>query len=277
MPKLQDSVQFCRNIGIELTFLPETIPTVMAKDDYNIGWTLAARAYKEACVKKKMPMTQNIHADLGCVEYPSPILRSWEYSREWWHKATTIAEKMNMFTFNEKHEGGMGHIHMDMKEKEAIKILNDIKYRPYLTWIFATPNGSEYCSSILGEYLRGTWEYTTINTFSSSRYKIVNWTSRYHTLEFRAFDAADSWETQEEHIAFYQRYTQAVLKNKLNPLGNMDLGEAFQLYCLYKSDIDLCIQEFKRLIVDDLELPWNRYEWYIERNLIPAFKFGKRF
>lgn len=106
----------------------------------------------------------------------------------------------------------------------------------------------------------------------------------YGTLEFRAFDAADSWETQEEHIAFYQRYAEMCIRKYKAAYGDVSgKVEGFptnklipKIYTSYRNNKDKCIKDFKKLIVDELELPWERYEWYIERNLNSAFEFGAR-
>jgi hypothetical protein len=320
---LESSVKFSRRIGIELTFVPNRLVAKL-DNDYNSGtWAALAGAYQSLCDLHNLENVDEIGADPGCIEYPSPIFTTWSQARKWWHKATEVAGIMNLTTYHPEQEGGMGHIHVDVTRREAIIVHADMHARPYLTWILATPNGSEYCESLIGSYLLSKKQldyplgqekkprkihkqgvvtaYTYIDRYYGSQSgrsheSDANISNRNFeacpyrphigngTIEWRLFDAAATWEIQAEHIAFVQRYMATLLKaRKYTPAPFLKdrpqkewKAALTTFHKQYRDNIDLCIKEFKALVVDTLELPWKRYEWYIERNLAPAFEWGKR-
>lgn len=282
MSDLQATTKFHKNIGIELTFVPARYNKAMDNNNWHSKWADLAHLYRQKCYNADMTNCMYISRDPGCVEYPSPILKSWKEAEEFYKKATAIAKTMGLTTFHPKQEGGMGHIHMGMTRTQAGMIMSDIALRPYLGWILSSPNGSNYCQSLknVGVQMAVSDPGHSIN---NSRYVITNYNTMYRTLEFRAFDAADSWETQEEHIAFYQRYSAWAINQYRQEHGTPKKviqypsdAKINSVYNSFYESKDKCIKDFKDLIVNKLELPWDRYEWYIERNLDSAFEFGAR-
>jgi hypothetical protein len=334
---LQD-ISFKRNIGIELTFVPKVIHKKLDANPSHRGWEVIARIYKQNCKVLEPTLTgiNKIAEDYGCVEYPSPILKSWEEVQSWWTRATRVADLTSLTSFHPKQEGGMGHIHIAVKQEEAVAIIADLAARPYLGWIFATPNGSAYCKSVLSSYItkglnpgfsfpvkneklkRISVNYVNTNEpplytdyywndtvdenmktvlegpfmlkanrwiANDDRFMVACYRPTFGTLEWRAFDAAADWEIQEEHVAFLQHYIAVILeKQKQYPavpfIKGMRRAAQRRTFSAmreqYRSNFDLCVQDYKALIVNTLGLPWNRYEWYIDRNLKPAFEWGKK-
>jgi hypothetical protein len=281
-------------LGIELTFVPAKYDPVMDGNYWHNDWVKAARRFKRAAAKMDVTMLfDSIYTDPGCVEAPTIPLLSWKEARFTWHTAQAVAKRAGLVSWEEHQETGMGHIHAGIKMAEAKAIQLDLVHRPYLTWIFATPNGSNSC----GNFTRGRILLVKKGDYglNSDKDAISSWRggdpwrdypedgprheSHHPHLEFRAFDSAADWRMQEEHLAFIQAYYAHCIDNprpwpKKTPfVGNYYAEKEWQRYRLNKT---LCISEFKQLI-DTLGLPWDRYSWYIERNLDPAFEWGDRY
>jgi len=145
----ETDVKFARKIGIELTFVTDTVFNELDRDPHHLGWKALTSAYKRIAELEGMPNANSIYCDPGCVEYPSPIIKSWRQAASWFEQATDIGKMLELTTTHPDQESGMGHIHVDCNIREAAIITADMIGRPYLTWIFATPMGSEYCKSML--------------------------------------------------------------------------------------------------------------------------------
>lgn len=118
---------------------------------------------------------------------------------------------------------------------------------------------------------------------TQDRFSVCPYNYTQGTLEWRAFDAPHDWSMQEGQMAFLQRYVSKVLSSPYPaaPFAkNMSRAEREKVFRefrnVYAKDIDRCIRDFKDLIVRGLELPWKRYEFYIDMNLAPAFEWGQR-
>lgn len=366
-------VPFKRPIGIELTFVPkDPDPWHLNSRNYMYGstsptrrsWSQLSQLYRfyahEAGITKG-----SVHADYGCVEFSSPILRSWERTSQWYADAMGIAELAHVTPYEETQEGGCGHIHMgSVDEKLRRKFFIEVWKRPWLSWAFVSPNVNVYAQSLdrvleanydgysryvptitlgydsygnrtlghvdnhisLGPHYRmlrylQTYENRVIQKeFSKLNgchvkevqdgyegfYTAIDASALRHvfngifawkrvitrvtdqTVEWRAFDSAASWEEQEAAVSFYQRFmdwTDNLPKKendgrfrteylKAKKAGITLAPGAFR--AVFRNDMALCIKSFKELIVDQLELPWDNYEWLIDVNLKPAFAWGAR-
>lgn len=365
-------VPFKRPIGIELTFVPKDPDPwhinprnyIGSKSPSDRSWKQLTALYIAYANAAGLKGTGRIHVDYGCVEFPSPILRSWEQARSWYTDAMGVAELAHVTPYEETQEGGCGHIHMgNVNDKLRRKFLIEVWKRPWLSWAFVSPNVNVYAQSLdrvleanydgysryvptitlgydnygnrmlghvdnhisLGPHYRmlrylQTYEnrvirkefsklngchvkevqdgyegfYTAIDA-SALRHVfagVFGWKSvitRFtdKTVEWRAFDAAASWEEQEAAIAFYQRFMDWT--DKLSAKENdgsfrteylkakkADITLApGSLRATFRKNMPLCVKNFKHLI-DQLELPWDDYEWLIDVNLKPAFAWGKR-
>lgn len=326
LSSLAKKINFHYTIGIELTFVPEVFNKAMDRNNTHPRWEELAEEYQGLVHPLALGNTEAVHADPGCVEYPSPILETWEHAHMWYGVSCAIAKSMGLVPEHENQEGGMGHIHIGLNEIQIAHIHADLIARPYLTWIFATPNGSQYCKSLARAYMRENKEprfplvgsefekvgrrmradstmFTTVMTWTSydwrgqpymkdlwheeqfnnnlhllttDRFSIAPRNAYHNTMEWRAFDSAPTWREQEEHIAFLQRYCFKILEGADSypaaPFGQnlskLQRDKTLKSFIdAYRNDKDACVRDFKDLIVNTLELPWNRYEWYLERNL----------
>lgn len=337
-------VPFKRPIGIELTFVPKDPDPwhinprnyIGSKSPSDRSWKQLTALYIAYANAAGLKGTGRIHVDYGCVEFPSPILRSWEQARSWYTDAMGVAELAHVTPYEETQEGGCGHIHMgNVNDKLRRKFLIEVWKRPWLTWAFVSPNVNWYARSVdralegnYPSYRRFTnvpphfhmlrylqyYESRLIQAWFSAQEVQDNYEGFYtaidasilksvfagvfgwksvitrftdKTVEWRAFDAAASWEEQEAAIAFYQRFMDWT--DKLSAKENdgsfrteylkakkADITLApGSLRATFRKNMPLCVKNFKHLI-DQLELPWDDYEWLIDVNLKPAFAWGKR-
>lgn len=314
----------------------------MDDNHFHYGWNQATWDYKRAAMAEDLPNAEEIYQDPGCVEYPSPILKSWKSTQAWYEAATDIGRMMGLVPTHYDQESGMGHIHINCSKHDAAVITADAFARPYLTWLFAAPMGSKFCKSTVGsmideytlpnypvigdklvnkkkavvsrneyfmsiysthmkpkttfktvhmlETIDASGKKTTVETddgevdysLITRRFTAFAYREHLNTVEMRFFDSAEDWKQQAEHVAFAQRYVEQLLKNakRFTPAPYAQRKATFEnlkeMKNQYRDNIDLCIKDFKDLITLTLELPWNRYEKYIEKNLVPAFEYGDR-
>lgn len=265
-------------IGIELTFLPKVVTKEMEEDLWHDNWDALTTQYRDLAKAADLPNSEQIYTDPGCVEYPSPIIKDWKTAKQWYQCATKIGQALDLAPFRENQASGMGHIHIGGRTPtERGKLAEEIIRRPYLGWAFAGPYNQKYCYSVthtlysdrhscyMQKCLRAirygdngaTQFYSTIKGMPGFKLRALG------TLEWRMFDAAADWEMQEEHIAFIQALVSWVDRT---PTEKMTLSEIKDIVNKTKK-LDFCIKEFKNFIVNELKLPWHRYEWYVERNL----------
>jgi hypothetical protein len=157
LSSLATKTPFNYTCGIELTFVPEVyneLTRAMEKNHDHKEWDRLSQRYKGIAESLVLGNTTAIHPDPGCIEYPSPILESWKQAHAWYGVATIIGKNLGLVPFQEDQEGGMGHIHIGLSKEQVAYIHADLVARPYLTWIFATPNGSQYCKSLARSYLK---------------------------------------------------------------------------------------------------------------------------
>lgn len=293
MTNLQE-VKFAKKIGIELTFIPKVVVPELDESPHNYGWHKLTKFYKAAAVAEKLRGANKIYCDPGCIEYPSPILKDWKTTQEWFEGATDLGKMMELVTTHPKQENGMGHIHISCNAYERSMMIFESVFRPYLSWLFASPISQEFCRSTLGSFLRSGTDYCVVprkgcdheyhgNSGVWSRFVAFAPRSDLDTMEIRMFDSAKDWRQQEEHVAFAQRLYALAMKRKpgetildgfpvVHSNDRLKLLQ-FRMDC-YRNSIDLCIREYKELI-ETLGLPWNRYKRYIDKNLVPAFEHGE--
>jgi hypothetical protein len=81
------------------------------------------------------------------------------------------------------------------------------------------------------------------------------------------FDVAQTWEMQEEHMAFAQAFVEYALKHPLKNTKKL----------LYKNQIEArSVQDHCNnfmALIEQLNLPTKRYKWYTG-NIKTRFKFG---
>lgn len=305
----EHEVDFKNPIGIELTFLPMN-PKPIHHKNFNWfmahepgSWTSLTQALKTAAKARNVPGYRKIYTDPGCVEFPSPILKSWPEAKEWYGQALAAAEVVSLTPYEESQEGGCGHIHMgSLSKHEKSQVYVEAYKRPWLSWAFASPNVSKYCRSIAamiieamndrhsgGSYYTytshggferfGNRKFSNVDSYIHAtltvKYGLLS--NRTKTLEWRAFDSASDWDEQASMIAFYHRfvaYSKAANDGKFSSLDKALTPHKVKQ--MFHKDIKACVKDFKKLI-SQLELSWADYEHLIKLNLEPAFEFGKRY
>lgn len=86
------------------------------------------------------------------------------------------------------------------------------------------------------------------------------------TTEWRLFDIAQTWAMQEEHMAFAQRFTEyAAIHDTIRKVMTTE-----DVSALSPEDM---VAGFRRLI-ETLELPWRRYQWYAKHNIRTRMELG---
>ncbi len=210
---------------------------------------------------------------------------------------------LELSTTHPEQESGMGHIHVATNARDATIVFANAILHPYLTWIFATQMGSKHCKSSLGALIAEdcfgfkcpgardprpaknsySWYLSSSNSYGIPYSRFTAFAPRQDlgTVEIRLFDSAEDWNQQAEHIAFAQRFVEFSIKTvkQKGPIQYVENGATMKklvaLRNKHRFDIDLCIKDFKSLL-EKLELPFSIYERYIDKNLVPAFEYGKR-
>jgi hypothetical protein len=286
MIDITKNVRFTRPIGVELTLLPigRKDFSEFKKDRRSVWYGDRAlqrllMGYRAAHIKNGLEIPGDLHIDPGCVENSSPILRSWAQTQAWYEQAMDLAESAGLGWRNDWPAGG-GHIHMGIPTYgQAWKLVSDMLYRPYVAWACLTPsdtcNASPLFPAFEAEFARKQnhvkqshrWRMGwSLNGMLDVKKWCLTLRPGLHTVEWRAFDSAATWEIQSLQIALYQRYAQKVLSQPLVRIPTQGLIDT--LNNSWK-DLDWCVDQFKHFIEEFLELPWSEYSWLVDRNLAP--------
>lgn len=153
------NVPFYANCGVELTLVPKNpipyhtdiYPTTEQKDDAQkrgVLWQQLTNKYKKRAKEAQLPGHSKVYQDPGCVEVPSPILRSWAQAERWYNKAIEIADDQQLTPHDDNQADGGGHIHMDLPLDTMRKVIKQSYHRPYLPWIFLDPQACQWGKSI---------------------------------------------------------------------------------------------------------------------------------
>ena len=188
--------------------------------------------------------------DCDCVEVSSLILRSWEQAEEFYHMVATPIEAIGGRVYDPNQCGTGGHIHVGVSQEEGDRIVRLSANHPWILMAFAHPSDSY---NTLPNGYASSWDRLS----ECYKARALEFRIGYSTVEFRAFDLAQTWGMQEEHMAFAQAFTRYALSEKSqgeNPLimTREQVG---------KLTLSQCLTGFEKLI-HKLELPWSRYKWY---------------
>ena len=245
-----------------------------------------------------------VHRDPGCVEFSTPVIRSWAGLRQMWDYGLALSDMFGLTPEVEHLAGGMGHIHLEMTSSRVAKsLLVDSFCRPYLAWVFAHPSAVKYCKprACFPDHTRPVPLGMDTETFFYEKFvdfhcaarerepHVWGTTKSRYTMEFRIFDMASTWEEQYLHMAFAQAYA-GFLRNKvasgIHPVLSYDRAygterRAAELQAMnlvraqYCSSPKKCVRDFQELI-EILGLPWKDYQWLTVKNLQEQFKWGEQ-
>lgn len=247
--------------------------------------------------------------DPGCVEWSTPVLKSWAQAKTAWEYGHTLADMFGLVEEHDRVAGGMGHIHVSCTDRKVEHaILADIYCRPYVAWAFSHPSCVQFCNpqylanavpplGLKAEEGYETNKYSDINAVSQLAEHKFGTTRSGRTLEFRVFNMAPDWDTQYLHLAFAQRYvefmTDKVNSGKITPClsarvtkrgewpynysdADQEMFYGFQqiVHQSYSNTLGRCVREFRQLI-EQLGLPWSHYQGFVDQNLRPRFAWGR--
>lgn len=304
--------KWCRPAGIELTryrpwefdqFVPARMRKQYAKkygkDTYDyeaacqgyrcrkgdrLHSTILKEGYKLA--RQHPKLIERFGTDPYCFEVASAHLKSWQSLRRFFTVVDDFLDQHGCLRFHEDICGAGGHVHIGLTEdkeaEEASKIVKQMLNHPEVMFAFANPGDPQPCLRNLkkkelkhhqinrrhrstGYYSRNEYD----EEIRSQKRGPIAYRS-YGTVEFRCFDIAQTLDMQEEHMAFAQAFVEWSLKQPLLPFEKLMTREDVEaLTC------EDCIARFKALI-EELGLPWDRYEWYAENNIRRRFEWGTK-
>jgi hypothetical protein len=253
-------MKFPYPIGIELTGVPE-VPydnPIEMNGFMQINWDRGMRERNSVRRSLPKPWRSKAHIDMHCLEVPSPILNTYQQAKNFFQITRRAMLKNGLKPHHPDVVCGGGHIHVGVMDPVLKQhVYNDICRRPWLPWIFSQPDEEWSCNNRRNDgELACAWlkDYSVCLT-------------GYNTIEFRFFEAALNWREQWDHIDFvlrYMRYMKTTLPIIYPPL------QSFRN--LTQQD---CITAFRKLL-GALGLPYNRYEKYVKRNLLPRWELGRR-
>ena len=166
---------FKRPIGIELTFVPRNPDPwhLNPKNYYLFGeigpspsgrsWSDLTTNYRKLATDLGVEGAENVYVDPGCVEFPSPILRSWKQTEQWYNDAIGVGDLLDLVPYEKSQEGGCGHIHMgSLDEKLRRQLAIEAWKRPWLSWVFASPNVTRFTASIDTVFARSVKAFDSV-------------------------------------------------------------------------------------------------------------------
>lgn len=277
---LSERVKWTTQIGIEHTMIHSRGRVRRSMEDKQLAaWDKARNIHGYDAHEKIGSITSDF---CDVLEFSSPILRSWKQAEQWYHDVHELVEGLNVTPFREGHVAGCGHIHIgNLTKQNKLNLFADVQSRPYLSWAMIDPVDDINAKTMLyHKAVEELWDASRRTKSESLEYdmwflmlksNILRYDDCLDTIEWRAFDSAADWEIQQSHIAFIQRYVALIkkLKTRIHPIQHND-DEFLNRY----KKVDICVREFKEFITRTLELSWNEYSWYVDRNLIPKLKNG---
>jgi hypothetical protein len=224
--------------------------------------------------------SQLIHVfgtDPYCVEVSSTILKDWKSLKKFFTLIDTFCAKEGLLRFSDEICGTGGHIHIGVSgAEEACYIKRLMLNHPEAMFAFCNPcddshnlenlTKDQMLNHLKYQEIYGDTLYTTVDIRGQKAYPIAYRTD-HDTVEFRMFDVAQTWEMQEEHMAFAQAFVEYALKHPLKNTKKL----LYQNQVKARSVQDHC-NNFMALI-EQLNLPTKRYKWYIG-NIKTRFEFG---
>lgn len=291
------NIEWHRTAGVELTRLrpwefDETVPPhikatadkYFPHDKYdNRRYIISqfrepAEAHYEAVREALLPKFErdNMHIlnafgyDPGCVEVSSAILTGWDQLNEFYHKVDGLCEDLGLIRWVEEQCGSGGHVHIGIKDSsEAQKVRQLMLNHPEAMFAFCSPSDSYH--GLLNTRQKSSDVYTSSQAESMKAGPIA-YRRCYETVEFRMFDIAQTWEMQEEHMAFAQSFVEHAIKN---PVARRDLISSNEVNSRKVKDHNRNFENLIRM----LKLPWRRYSRYVEiielRDKFKTSNYGK--
>jgi hypothetical protein len=214
------------------------------------------------------PTVKHFGTDPYCIEVSSTILQNWDQLKEFFTRTDAFLDKHRMLRFSSEVGGTGGHIHISVKDDyEAQKVKRFMANHPEAMFAFAHPCDEHHRieNRLKKAVKRNDYNIYTGDRAYDGKHSPIAYREDYQTVEFRMLDIAQTWEMQEEHMAFAQAFVRYAIAHKQKKILFLDEIET--------RTVDDHIANFKTLI-QLLNLPWNRYKWYTT-NIKTRFKFKR--
>lgn len=207
--------------------------------------------------------------DPCCVEIPSTKLDNWSKLDRFFHAVDNFGDDNNLLRFSELICGTGGHIHVSVRDiAEACHIKRIALNHPELLWAFAHPDDTQHytdhqtADNAKKQPYENDWgdmvneSLYNGDTIEDDKSFAISWREDYKTVEFRMFDVAQTWEMQEEHMAFAQAFMKYALSMP-RPKKLMTIEDVQAL------TVEQHMKAFERTI-RRVGLPWKRYMDYVD-------------
>lgn len=208
----------------------------------------------ESWAMDKEHLINNFGCDPYCIEVSSAILRDWARCKQFFTETHAFLRKFKLLAFSDEICGTGGHIHVGIKDaREALKVKRLMLNHPEAMFAFCHPCDDHH--PLENIYKNDVYYLYTAEVAEDGRRCPIAYRQFHTTVEFRMFDVAQTWEMQEEHMAFAQAFVEYAMTHPQKTL-------------LYRDDINRRTfkehaANFEKLI-RMLKLPWNRYEGYLD-------------
>jgi hypothetical protein len=229
-------------------------------------------------------LINHVGTDPCCHEISSKPLKSWTKLRAFFDITDQFLDSMGDLRSSDVIAGTAGHIHVEVKHLgEAMIVRQHFLNNPWVMMAFTDPRDDQpFLENESRKHFKSRtnipvlqlpqWFYEeNIEYFKTPEYLNYRWgpapfRQKYSTVEFRCFDIAQTWEMQEEHMAFAQAFTEYAIKQG-RPTSFLSREDVLTL------SVNDCKKGFEKLIVT-LGLPWHRYAAYARENIETRFELG---
>ena len=214
---------------------------------------------EEAFCHANNELIANVGQDPYCYEVSSAPLYNWKSLKKFFTVTDAFLDQFGLLRFSNEVCGTGGHIHVSINDdKEATMIQRLMLNHPEVMFAFCHPCDDHHeLKNIAKRKFKTDGQYTIYRHeyAEDSKSGPIAYRGCYGTVEFRLFDVAQTWEMQEEHMAFAQAFVRHALKTPQKTL-------------LFKEDVQARtvkehVNNFRQL-VKTLELPWERYKEYTD-------------
>jgi hypothetical protein len=229
----------------------EAMYTAPAQYHYEIVYDLLVPQFE----RENEHLLNDFGTDVDCIEVSSAVLTSWDMLKEFYHKVDGICDDLGLIRWSEEICGTGGHVHIGVEDGYAAqKVRRLMLNHPEAMFAFCNPSDFRHGLENTG---RGRSTIYTQENAPCDKSGPIAYRSYYSTVEFRMFDIAQTWEMQEEHVAFAQRFVDHALNHPADKKTLLSKNE------VEARDVQDHSENFEKLI-RMLKLPWRRYRDYVE-------------
>lgn len=236
-----------------------------------------------------------IHTDDGVIEIPSPPHETYKEVITFYNGLEKLMKRFELVPWKEGEAGGGLHFHMDMPNLKITMLsaflrdlFVDIANRPYLTWIFNEPHDIWNANSFFRTHASTRFiqklnkgVFFDFNALDKADFwrkgKPIRYDSYTNTIEYRMFEMARSKEELVAMLNFICNYYEQFI----DAYSNKTYREKVSLWIdrnTYndKEYVKHYIESFQMLL-NQLNLNYNNYEVFVERNFKTRIKWGKTY